>query len=71
MGHDWATKNSFSNRTKVIVTFYQGHKYLRYTTIDNHLTYSANRSLSSCSELPLPRLATKSVEHGGLLRLAM
>ena len=37
-----------------------------YTIMHNHMTYSAKRSLSSCSELPLPRLATKSVEHGGL-----
>ena len=35
------------------------------------LTYSAKRSLNSCSELPFPRLATKSVEHGGFPRLAM
>ena len=49
----------------------QSYKDLRYTAILSHMTYSANRSLSSCSELPLPRLATNSVEHGGFPRLAM
>lgn len=44
---------------------------LRYTTLDNHVTYSANSSLSSCSELPFPRLATNSVVHGGFPKLAM
>ena len=31
MGHDCATQNSFSDRTEVNVTFYQGHKYLSDT----------------------------------------